>query len=102
MIRVELSYKPGFILCYVMSYEGKEFSGGITADYRFYVDENCPFKELMLRSIINKCMDTDFERFTALDEGGVPLEQFGFRKEDDVYAASAKDMKLPSPCKCGK
>ena len=78
MIRVELSYKPGFILCYVMSYEGKEFSGGITADYRFYIDENCPFKELMLRSIINKCMDTDFERFTAFDEWGVPLEQFGF------------------------
>lgn len=102
MIRIELSYKQGFILYYVMHYEGKEYPGGITAEYRFFVDEACPFKELMLRAIIDQCMDTDFTGFTAVDEWGIELEPFGFRKEKDVYVASAKDMKLPSLCKCDK
>ncbi len=102
MIEVKLSYKPGCVLYYIMHVEEFEFPGGIDKDFHFFVAEDCPFKELMLRSIINKCMDTDFDRFTASDEWGLSLEFFGFRKEGDIYVASAKDLRLPSGCGCQK
>lgn len=101
MIRVELSYKSGYVLYYVMHVDGNEYPGGITKDMAFTVAENCPYKELMLRALIDKCMDTDFPRFTAKDEWNVDLTLFGFQKDDGIYFASAKDMKLPSLCKCG-
>lgn len=86
------------MLYYEMHFEGSVTHGGIDKDFRLFVEESCPFKELMLRAIINKCMDTSFERFTAIDEWGLPLERFGFKKENDIYVAGAGDLKLPSDC----
>ncbi len=102
MIEVKLSYKSGCVLYYIMHVAEFTFPGGIDKDYSFFVAEDCPFKELMLRAIINKCMDTTFPKFTAKDEWGVDLTRFGFVKEGDVFIASAADLKLPSDCGCHK
>jgi len=102
MIEVKLSYKSGCVLYYVMHCDEGQFPGGIDKDYHLFVDPACPYKELMLRSLINKCMDTFFTRFTANDEWGVDLEFFGFKREGDIFVASARELKLPSFCKCGK
>lgn len=102
MIEVKLSYKPGCVLYYVMHVVDMQFPGGIDKQFHFFVDENCPFKELMLRALINKCMDTQFDRFTANDEWGVDLTLFGFKKEGEVFVCSAGDLKLPSGCGCHK
>ncbi len=102
MIEIKLSYKPGCVLFYVMHCEEGEFYGGIDKDMRLFVSQGCPYRELMLRTLINKCMDTDFPRFTTEDVWGVPLEQFGFAKEGEVYAAAASALSLPDPCKTCK
>lgn len=102
MIQVKLSYKSGCILYYVMHCSEGQFEGGIDKHYHFFVDPACPYKELMFRTLVNKCMDTPFQHFTADDEWGISLPFFGFRKEGDVFVAAAQDMKLPSACSCCK
>jgi hypothetical protein len=102
MIEVKISYKAGCVLYYVMHYQGNQYPGGIDKDFHLFVSDDCPFKELMLRSLINKCMDTFFARFTANDEWGVDLTPFVFKREGDIFVASARDLKLPSGCSCHK
>jgi len=56
------------------------------------------YKELLLRTVINKIRNiSEFEVF-ATDEWNVPLEEFGFVKEDDMYIANSKDLVLPRGC----
>ncbi len=100
MIEVKLSYKSGCILYYEMFCAEGTYCGGIDKDYHLFVSDGCPYKELMLRTLINKCMDTAFTRFTANDEWGVNLTRFGFSKEGELFVAAAAEMKLPSDCGC--
>ena len=100
MIEVKLSYKPGCVLYYVMHFGDLQFPGGIDKDFHLFVHPDCPFKELMLRTLINKCMDTELPRFTASDEWGLDLVPFGFKKEGGLFVAAASDLKLPTACGC--
>lgn len=98
MIEVKISYKSGCVLYYVMHCAEGQFEGGVDNRFRLFVSPDCPYKELMFRAIVNKCMDTPFQHFTTGDVWGFPLERFGFRREGDEYFAAAQDMKLPSDC----
>ncbi len=102
MIEVKISYKQGCVLYYVMYCEEGVFEGGVDNKFRLFVAPDCPYKELMLRALINKCMDTPFQHFTTDDVWGMKLERFGFHVETEdgkeVYAAAAQDLKLPGDC----
>ena len=102
MIEVKISYKPGCVLYYVMECEEGKFEGGVDNRFRLFTDPACPYKELMLRTLIFKCMDTPFKHFTTEDVWGMDLLRFGFHKETEngkeIYAAAADELKLPSDC----
>ena len=104
MIEVKISYRAGCVLFYEMFCEEGSFYGGIDKHFRLFTDPACPYKELMLRAIINKCMDTPFKHFTAKDEWGIDLTRFGFQKEtengEEIFSAAAEELKLPSDCHC--
>lgn len=102
MIEVKISYKPGCVLYYVMRCDEGEFYGGVDNRFRLFTDPACPYKELMFRTLVFKCMDTPFKRFTTEDAWGLDLLRFGFHKEMEgcfeVYAAAADELKLPADC----
>ena len=102
MIEVKISYKPGCVLYYVMYCEEGAFEGGVDNRFKLFVDPACPYKELMLRAIVNKCMDTPFQHFTTEDVWERDLAKFGFHRENEdgkeVFVAAAQDLVLPHDC----
>ena len=61
-------------------------------------DDACPQKELMLRTLVNKCMNDFVPEVRTRDNWGVPLERFGFSREGEFWVASYETLKLPHDC----
>jgi len=100
MVKVELIENLEYKFCFMMTEDETTFFGGLTRDYFLIVDENCPYKEMMLRVLINKCMNEFIQEINTTDIWNVDLNKFGFSKEEDVYTCSYFDLKLPHDCKC--
>lgn len=97
MITVLPEEKEGYALIYRMTAgDGKQTYGGIKLSGELAIDDDCPFKELILRSIIFRMQNTVYvEEVFSQKNYGLPLEQFGFKKENGVYRAKFEEIHLP-------
>jgi len=100
MVKVEIIENVEYKYCFKMSEDDKEYIGGINREYFLTVDKNCPYKELMLRVLINKCMNEFIQRIYTCDVWGTELTKFGFKKQEDIYVSDYFDLKLPHECRC--
>lgn len=99
MLSVLLREKEGYRFYYVLKDGAGEYGGGLTEEGFFVCDEDCPQRELMLRTLVNKCMNEFIAEVKAKDEWGVDLARFGFEERDGYWFASFETMKLPHDCK---
>lgn len=100
MIKMEIIPKAEYKFLYKMTEDEKEWTGGLTKDFLMVTDIECPYKEMMLRAIINKCMNSFISRVTTKDIWGVKLEKFGFKKQGEIYSCDYFKLKLPHECNC--
>lgn len=98
MIQVLLSKKDGFKFFYELIENDNKFFGGLNSDGFLVTDENNTYKELMFRTLVNKCMNDFVLLVKTYDYWGVNLYDFGFEKEDDYYFAKLEKLKLPHYC----
>lgn len=98
MFSVLLRKKEGFRFYFVLCDGAKEFGGGLTEENFLVCDAACPHKELMLRTLINKCMNDFIPEVKTRGEWGTELARFGFVKRDGLYTAGFDTLKLPHGC----
>ncbi len=61
-------------------------------------DPACTEKELMLRTLINKCMNDFVPEVYARGDWGTDLTRFGFERAGDVFRSSWEKLRLPHDC----
>ena len=100
MLSVLLGQKEGYTFYYSLR-DGTDVSGGGLKEGELVCDENCTQKELMLRTLINKCMNEGIVRVFTRDVWGQDLARFGFEREGDTFVSYAEKLRLPHDCKHG-
>ena len=98
MLSVLSSKKEGFRFYFVLKDGDKCFGGGLREDKFLVCDPACTEKELMLRTLINKCMNDFVPEVYACGDWGTDLARFGFEREGDVYRSSREKLRLPHDC----
>ena len=99
MLSVLQGKKAGFRFYYTLSDGASGYGGGLAEDGFLTVDAACPYKELMLRALINKCINEFVPAVKAKDEWGTDLARFGFQKHPDgIYTAGFETLALPHDC----
>ena len=72
--------------------------GGGMKDGELVLDAACTQKELMLRTLINKCMNDFVKSVKTRDVWGTDLTRFGFQLQDGYYVAGYETLRLPHDC----
>ena len=99
MLSVLLRKKEGFAFYFVLQDDAGSYGGGLTQEGRLVCEQECPQKELMLRTLINKCKNDFVKEVFSEDIWGLPLERFGFTEENGLYRSSWEALRLPHDCK---
>ena len=98
MLSVLSQTREGFRFYFALSDGAAVYGGGLTENGILVCDDACPQKELMLRTLVNKCMNDFVPEVRTRDNWGVPLERFGFSREGEFWVASYETLKLPHDC----
>ena len=98
MLSVLSSKKEGFRFYFVLKDGDKCFGGGLREDKFLVCDPACTEKELMLRTLINKCMNDFVPEVYAREDWGTDLTRFGFVRAGDVFRSSWEKLRLPHDC----
>lgn len=98
MFSVLLRKKEGFRFYFVLSDGTAEYGGGLTGGNVLVCDAACPQKELMLRTLINKCINDFIPEVKTRGDWGTELARFGFERRGDLYTAGFDTLKLPHGC----
>ncbi len=97
MLSVLFKEKEGYSFYCELTDGEKKYGGGLKEGL-LGCAADCPYKELMLRTLINKCMNAFVKEVRARDEWGTDLARFGFEKEGEFYVAGYESLKLPHDC----
>lgn len=98
MLSVLSRSRVGYRFYFVLSDGAGEYGGGLTDAGELVCDAACPYKELMLRTLINKCMNDFVPEVTTQDVWGTDLSRFGFEERGGGYAAESGSLRLPHDC----
>ena len=98
MLSVVLRQAPGFRFYFVLSDGKGDYGGGLREDGSLFCDPACPYKELMLRRLVNKCMNDFVPSVTAGGDWGADLTRFGFVREGGSFRAAWEQLRLPHDC----
>lgn len=98
MLSVLLQKKQGYRFYFVLKEEKREYGGGLTEDGFLVCDPACPQKELMLRTLLFKCLNDGVASVFTRGEWDADLARFGFVREGDLYRADLENMRLPHDC----
>ena len=99
MLSVLEEKRAGFRFYYTLSDGENSYGGGLTDGGFLFADAACPYKELMLRTLINKCINEFVPAVKAEDEWGADLARFGFKKNSNgIFTASFETLALPHGC----
>ena len=99
MVKVELFDNPSYLYCFKMTAENGEYYGGITKTFELNVSPDCPYKEMMLRVLINKCMNAYISEVSSKDIWETDLKKFGFKEKNGIFVCGFYNYKLPHDCK---
>lgn len=98
MLSVNFVEKAGYAAYCTLKDGAREFFGGVRENGVFFCEKQAPYRELMLRALVNRVMRSGPEMLYAQDEWGVELARFGFKKQGGQYACERKNLKLPHDC----
>ena len=98
MLSVRFFLKEGYPVSCELKDGENVFFGGVTAQGEFFCEKGVPYPEMMLRALVNKCMDGRIPVLFARDEWGVDLARFGFEWEGERYACPRERLRLPHDC----
>ena len=98
MLSVLLRKKEDFRFYFVLSDGAAEYGGGLTKAGELVCDAACPYKELMLRTLINKCMNEFVPEVITRNDWGLDLSRFGFEERESGFAAKFESLRLPHDC----
>ena len=98
MLSVLQGKKAGFRFYYTLSDGASGYGGGLAEDGFLTIDAACPYKELMLRTLINKCINEFVQKVCAKDVWDTDLVRFGFERQGDVFVSSFETLRLPHDC----
>ena len=99
MVSVTLRPRAGCRFYFEVNDGARVCGGGLGEDGFLFGGEGCPYKDLLLRTLVNKCMNDPCGPVYARAEWGEDLRPFGFReREDGVFVSSWEEMRLPSGC----
>ncbi len=79
--------------------DGVDRFGGGLKEGELVCDPACTQKELLLRTLVNKCMNAFVPQVKTRDVWGVDLSRFGFEREGELYVSSWDRLRLPHGCK---
>lgn len=97
MLSVLLDAKEGYTFYYCLHDGTKSYGGGLK-EGELVCDGECSQKELMLRTLINKCISEGVARVCTRDVWGTDLLRFGFEREGDFFVSDAEKLRLPHDC----
>ncbi len=98
MLSVLASRKEGYRFYFELRDGGRTFGGGLTEAGLLICDPACTQKELMLRTLVNKCRNDFVPAVSARDEWGVALGRFGFERKGELFYSSWDKLRLPHDC----
>lgn len=98
MISVLSDKKEGFRFYFVLRDGALSFGGGMTEAGELVADPACTQKELMLRTLVNKCMNDFVPAVFTRSVWEADLTRFGFEKEGDRFVSSWDRLRLPHEC----
>lgn len=101
MLSVLLEKREGYRFYFILSDGVNRYGGGLTDGGFLTADERLPYKELMLRTLVNKSINDFAEEVKTVADWGVDLLHFGFSEKNGVYTASFETLRLPHDCGCG-
>ena len=98
MLSVLSQKREGFRFYFALSDGAAVYGGGLTENGILVCDDACPQKELMLRTLVNKCMNDFVPSVTAGGDWGADLTRFGFVREEGSFRAAWEQLRLPHDC----
>ena len=98
MYSVIFGKREGYVFYFELK-DGAEVSGGgLTDAGELVCSPACAQKELLLRALINKCINDFVPRVTTRGVWGTDLSRFGFVREGELFVSSWDRLKLPHDC----
>ena len=97
MLSVLCKKREGYAFYYELS-DGQGVYGGGMKDGELVCDAACMQKELMLRTLVNKCMNDFVKSVRTRDIWDTDLLRFGFELQDGYYVAGYEKLRLPHDC----
>lgn len=94
--------REGFAFYYTLRDGDASYGGGMTQAGELVCEAACTQKELLLRTLVFKCMNEFVPRVYTRDVWGLPLERFGFVREGEIYVSSWERLRLPHGCREGQ
>lgn len=101
MVSVQFIQKEEYPVYCVLKDGKNEFYGGVTKEGELFRERGITFPELMLRALLNKCMNGGARLLYARDEWGTELSRFGFVAEGGRFVCACENLKLPHDCRGG-
>ena len=98
MLSVLSQKREGFRFYFALSVGAAVYGGGLTENGILVCNDACPQKELMLRTLVNKCMNDFVPEVRTRDAWGVPLKRFGFARDGEFFVSSWDKLRLPHDC----
>ena len=98
MISVRFFLKEGYPVSCELKDGEQTYFGGVTARGERFCEKGVPYPEMMLRALVNRCMDGRISVLYAKDEWGVDLTRFGFVSEGEIYSCPRERLCLPHDC----
>lgn len=89
--------REGYAFYYELTDGDARFGGGMK-DGELVCDPACTQKELMLRTLVFRCMNAFVPQVKTRDVWGVDLSRFGFAREGDFFLSSWDRLRLPHDC----
>ena len=98
MLSVLCREKEGFAFYFELKDGAETSGGGLTDAGELVCCPACTQKELLLRALVNKCMNDFVPLIKTRDVWGTDLSRFGFVKDGAVFVSSWDRLKLPHGC----
>ena len=99
MLSVLLRPRAGCRFYFELTDGASVSGGGLGEDGFLFCDPACPQKELLLRTLINKCRNDFVPAVYARDEWGLDLRPFGFAEEGQgIFCAAWEALALRHGC----
>ena len=94
MVSARLIQKQGSLFAFEISDGQQSCLAHVSNDMHIHIDENCKYKDLAMRAVINKLKNSHKGRAVCGAVDGLDLESFGFTRRQDTFFADIEKLTL--------